>query len=134
MTREQRIALAVIAWLDRRRGLGGLKGGTDVGEFGRPAGVGQEAKVADAAEATGQDMQQEPADELAGVKRHRFALVAGAGGLPAGGGAPPLARGETAGGGGGPGRGAGEGIEKPPGAAPRAPWLKEPLPAPPRGG
>src|SRR4051794_41582327 len=90
MTREQRIALAVIAWLDRRRGLGGLKGGTDVGEFGRPAGVGQEAKVADAAEATGQDMQQEPADELAGVERHRFALVAGGGGRPPGRGARPL--------------------------------------------
>ena len=50
--------------MDRRRGLGGLEGGADVGEFGRPAGVGQEAEVADAAEATGQDMQQEPADEL----------------------------------------------------------------------
>src|SRR4051794_4764069 len=96
MTREQRIALAVIAWLDRRRGLGGLKGGTDVGEFGRPAGVGQEAKVADAAEATGQDMQQEPADELAGVKRHRFALVAGAVVLPAEADATILAREQTA--------------------------------------
>src|SRR3954470_17321128 len=101
MTREQRIALAVIAWLDRRRGLGGLKGGTDVGEFGRPAGVGQEAKVADAAEATGQDMQQEPADELAGVKRHRFALVAGAVVLPAEAGAALLPPAENGGGGGG---------------------------------
>src|SRR4051812_50095349 len=132
MTREQRIALAVIAWLDRRRGLGGLKGGTDVGEFGRPAGVGQEAKVADAAEATGQDMQQEPADELAGVKRHRFALVAGAGGLPPAGGAAILARAATAVGGGGPGRVGGPRGGAPPRAARRGAGADGPVDAPAR--
>src|SRR4051812_49822165 len=126
MTREQRIALAVIAWLDRRRGLGGLKGGTDVGEFGRPAGVGQEAKVADAAEATGQDMQQEPADELAGVERHRFALVAGAGGPSPGAGATHLPPQQTAGWGGGPARVAGGIDAEQPGGPPPALLTNEP--------
>ena len=45
------------------------------GELGGAAGVGQEAEVTDAAEAVGQDMQQEAADELAGVERHHLGLV-----------------------------------------------------------
>src|SRR4051812_49969429 len=108
MTREQRIALAVIPRFGRR-GLGGFDGGADLGEFGRPAGVRQEAEVADAAEALGQDMQQEPADELAGVERHRFALVAGGGGPSPGGGGAPLPPPAKGGWGGGAGRGGGAG-------------------------
>jgi hypothetical protein len=40
-----------------------------------PVGVGEEAVVTDAVEPVGQDMDQEAADELVGVERHR--LVAG---------------------------------------------------------
>src|SRR4051812_49758495 len=116
MPGEHRIALAVIPRFGRQRGLGSLEGGTDVGEFGGPAGVREEAKVADAAEATGQDMQQEPADELAGIERHRFALVAGAGGPSTGGGAANLPPGPEGGCGGGPGGGGGGEIGEPPGA------------------
>src|SRR3954467_14991269 len=130
MTREQRIALAVIARLDRRRGLGGLEGGADLGEFGRPAGVGQKkAEVADAAEATGQDMQQEPADELAGIERHRFALVAGAVILPAEADATILAREQTAVGDGDPVRVAAEIVENLPGPAERSSGIDDPFDA-----
>src|SRR4051812_50150294 len=120
MPGEHRIALAVIPRFGRQRGLGSLEGGTDVGEFGGPAGVRQEAKVADAAEATGQDMQQEPADELAGLERHRFALVAGGGGPSPGGGAAPLSPGAEGGGGGGPAGGGGARVARHPGGPPPA--------------
>src|SRR3954470_7417565 len=127
MTREQRIALAVIPWFGRRRGLGGLDGGADLGEFGRPAGVRQEAEVADAAEALGQDMQQETADELAGVERHRFALVAGAVVLPAEADAPILAREQTAVGEGDPGACSGRDSREPAGARRTVAWHRRPI-------
>jgi hypothetical protein len=132
MTREQRIALAVMPRFGRRRGLGGLEGGADLGEFGCPAGVGQEARVADAAEAMGQDMQQEPADELAGIERHRFALVAGAVVLPAEADAPILAREQTAVGEGDPVRVAAEIVENLPGPAERSLGIDDPFDAPER--
>src|SRR3954464_6013784 len=129
MTREHRIALAVIPRFGRHRGVGGLEGGTNVGEFGRPAGVRQEAEVADAAEATGQDMQQEPADELAGIERHRFALVAGAVVLPAEADATILAREQTAVGEGDPVRVAAEIVENLPGPAERSLGIDDPFDA-----
>jgi hypothetical protein len=101
-----------------------------VGEFGRPAGVRQEAKVADAAEAMGQDMQQEPADELAGIERHRFALVAGAVVLPAEADAPILAREQTAVGEGDTVRVAAEIVENLPGPAERSLGIDDPFDAP----
>ena len=46
-------------------------------DSGEPSGamsVGQEAEVADPAEAVGQDMQQEATDEFVGVERHHLGL------------------------------------------------------------
>src|SRR3954452_9648871 len=81
--REQRTALAVIARLHARRRGGHVEGGAQPRELGAPAGVGQETEVADAAEAGGQHVQQEAADELAGIERHRLAPVPTAVILPA---------------------------------------------------
>jgi hypothetical protein len=45
-------------------------------EFGAAGAVGQETEVANADEAAGDDMEQEPADELLGVERHDFDAIA----------------------------------------------------------
>ena len=42
------------------------------------ASVGEEAEVANAAEALGQDVREKAAHELVGVQRHRLGLVLGA--------------------------------------------------------
>src|SRR5208337_2565481 len=47
-------------------------------ELAGAASIGEEAEVADAPKALGQDVQEEPAHELVGVERHRLRLVAGA--------------------------------------------------------
>jgi hypothetical protein len=67
--------------------------------------------VADAAEAGGQHMQQEAADELVGSERHRLALVAAAVVLPAEADAAVLAREQAAVGDGDPMRVAPEVVE-----------------------
>src|SRR4051794_16694955 len=111
--REQRTALAVIARLHARRRGGHVEGGAQPRELSAPAGVGQETEVADAAEAGGQHVQQEAADELAGIERHRLALVPAAVILPAEADATVLACEQTAVGDGDPMRVAPEVVENP---------------------
>ena len=72
---------AVASAGDRRR----LEQGAGLGQVGGAGGVGEEAVVADAVEAGGQDVDQEAADELAGGEGHQLApgLALGAVVLPA---------------------------------------------------
>src|SRR5438270_13750252 len=54
-----------------------------IGKLGGALTVGEIAVVADAMEAVGQDVEQEPADELVGAKGHHLLLVVLAIFLPA---------------------------------------------------
>ena len=56
---------------------GGAEELTAKGEVGGAGAVGEEAVVADADEAVGEDVEQEAADELVGGEGHRAAGVAG---------------------------------------------------------
>src|SRR5262249_33992679 len=44
-------------------------------DIGGPVAVGKQAIVADAVEAVGEDMQEEAADELIGLERHRLPAI-----------------------------------------------------------
>src|SRR5271157_3562314 len=75
---EQRATLAVVFGFDAWLGIGNVERGADASELLDAASVGEEAEVANAAEALGQDVREKAAHELVGVQRHRLGLVLGA--------------------------------------------------------
>ena len=82
MTGKDGVALAIVDRCGGWRRFWGPESRADARELGDAAGVRQEAEVADAAKALGQDVEQKATDELLGVERHRFGFVVGAVVLP----------------------------------------------------
>src|SRR5437588_11692304 len=67
---EQSVALAVIDWRHFSGGLRNVQCRANSGELDGTTGVGQEPEVTNAAKTIGQHVQQEAADELAGIEWH----------------------------------------------------------------
>ncbi len=75
---EKRGALAIIGGFNFGGRFWSVERGADLRELAGAACVCEEAEMADATEAFGQDVLQKAAHELVGVERHRLGLAAGA--------------------------------------------------------
>ena len=78
MPGEHGVALAIICGFYAGHRSGNIESGANMREFGGATGVAEEAEMTDAPKSLGQDVQQEAANELVGVERHRLGFAAGA--------------------------------------------------------
>src|SRR4051794_21603248 len=76
-------AIAIVLHRVVRLGFRHAQQGAAAGEFRSPVAVAEQAVVADPLKAVRQDMEQEAADELVSVERHRLSAAALAIILPA---------------------------------------------------
>ena len=83
MAGEDGIALAIIDAFAGWGWRGCLERGTDRGQLGGAAGIGQETEVANPAEPFRQHVEEKAPDELVRIKRHHLGFVVGAIILPA---------------------------------------------------